>query len=553
MVHRAPARLIALLVLILTAVVVALAPQAAQAAGVGLSPSHGPAGTGVSVSASGWPSSDIGKGASIQFDHAPDGGATFGGCGPPGAQTAGFGPGCTVGSAGITVPSSAAPGAHTVTVCDSPPPTGGQPICASAGFQVDAPTPTPTPTTPPTATPTATLVPTLVPTSTNTPTPTPTPTSAASATPTDTPTPTLTPTPTSTATPTPTATATATVEVNPYSLSALIDGHLDIGWESKLGHTTDQRVIFSLGSGHMYTLTDVLIDPAATAGDSPASDLRTFDIQVSTTGTAPGDFAEVLHAACAQQAALQHFRLTSPVRARYVLFIGRDNYGGDRLAVAELEIYARPVAGASAGSARKATTDRAERAAKKSPVAGVRYIHGGLGVQPPHQRRHAGTVKESLYDKFDLNTLRQQRAALRFGDGTQLDLDQSTDVLIHDPHLTRVKSGQIEQVVAPGTDHRVQTAAAVASAIGTDFIAQQGKRLSTFIVVEGSLLVSNSFGSVIVKTGEAVTVTPGKAPPDPHSVDIKAKHAWAAGLPDPKLPENFALDVNGGGIVSGPA
>jgi mannose-6-phosphate isomerase-like protein (cupin superfamily) len=168
--------------------------------------------------------------------------------------------------------------------------------------------------------------------------------------------------------------------------------------------------------------------------------------------------------------------------------------------------------------------------AKASALAHVRTIQRGLTVQPPKKRAVAGKKKMPLYNQYFLRTKRKQRASLAFKDGTILHMNQQTDAILSD-HITRVKKGEVDEVVSPGTDHRVQTATAVAGAIGTEFdvreipaklkitTAKKGKKRkktekkvrarTVFTVVEGSLLVENRKGSVVVKADQQTTVIKG--------------------------------------------
>ncbi len=316
--------------------------------------------------------------------------------------------------------------------------------------------------------------------------------------------------------------------------------------------------MISLGNGELWKLTDVLIDPAATKGDLPASDMKDFEILVSTTGSDPSDFSSVLSATCAESNGLQDFKL-SGVTAKYVELDGVDNYGGGRLAVDEFEVYGKPVTTARVRAVHAAHTvrvdvPRAHHPAAASNIAQVKAIYHGLKVQPPKKSTVSGKVHMSLFQLYLLQTAHNQRASVQFTDKTTLEMNQLTDAVLSSPHLTMVKSGEIDQLVAPGTDHVVATNAATASAIGTNFLVHKGPNVSTFIVVEGSVLVSNQFGSQVVKTGQEVTVKPGFAPSGPTEVkNINQLTAWTTVLPNPNLPMNVALDANGGVIVSGPS
>jgi hypothetical protein len=344
-----------------------------------------------------------------------------------------------------------------------------------------------------------------------------------------------------------------TYEVFPpqdYTVSAIIDGHTDVGWESAPGQTTNQRVIVSLGSGRSWRLTDILIDPEATAGDTSDSDLRHFRILASTTGTADADFHTVLTGTTQQQTGLQHFPITGDVQARYVELVGIDNYGGRRLAVSEFEVYGRP-SGASLHLRQHVAVRDAPHAGKKPKgLARVRWINKGLTVRAPLHKPVKGKVRQTLYARYALQTLKQQKASFTFIDGSTVHMAQLTRLNLRDPHVTVVTSGQIDERVQPGTNHNVRTATAVASAVGTNFIVRINKRTTIVIVIEGSVSVKNTQGSQIVKTNQESTVAPNEPPSIPRPVNASSESNWTQGIPAAPLSVNVALDTNGGEIVS---
>ena len=195
---------------------------------------------------------------------------------------------------------------------------------------------------------------------------------------------------------------------------------------------------------------------------------------------------------------------------------------------------------------------RAHVAGKAAAIAQVRWIHRGLTVQPPHRRATRAKVKQPLYSAYRLRTGSSQRASIKFRDGTILHLNQRTDALLRSPHLTTIQKGEAEEVVSPGTDHRIQTSIAIAAAIGTEFDVRVTPGRSTFIVVEGAIQVTSPKGSVVVKTNQETSVAPGQAPTPPAPVNAGAATSWTRGIPQPATPpgQNIALDANGGQVVA---
>jgi hypothetical protein len=189
----------------------------------------------------------------------------------------------------------------------------------------------------------------------------------------------------------------------------------------------------------------------------------------------------------------------------------------------------------------------ASRAASR--LAQVAFISGGLFVQPPHQKRMKGKKQMPLFNKYFLQTLVKQRASIRFRDGTTLNMNQRTDAVLSSPHVTYVRKGEVYQSLAPGGSHRVQTATAIAAAIGTRFDVKVVAGGTFFIVVKGVLRVRNSLGQQIVKTNQQSIVVPKQPPGPPQPVDATKATTWSNGIPTPDLGENIALDANGGKVV----
>lgn len=193
---------------------------------------------------------------------------------------------------------------------------------------------------------------------------------------------------------------------------------------------------------------------------------------------------------------------------------------------------------------------------KASTLAKVLFIYHGLSVQPPHKKRQQGKKNMKLYNQYFLQTQKAQKASIRFNDGTTLHMNQRTDALLRNPHVTYVQKGQVDEILAPGTSHRVATAAAVAAAIGTNFVVQvipQGKGkppASRFIVVHGAVQVSNPQGTQVVKTNQASVVLQNQAPQPAQPYPAQKAANWTGSLPPTKVGENVALDANGGQVVA---
>jgi ferric-dicitrate binding protein FerR (iron transport regulator) len=178
----------------------------------------------------------------------------------------------------------------------------------------------------------------------------------------------------------------------------------------------------------------------------------------------------------------------------------------------------------------------------------VRYIKHGLSVSRAGKPK-PGRIKMPLYGRDALSTKKNQGASLTFSDKTVLHLNQLTDAVLVTANSTVVKKGEVDQIVMPGTNHSILTAAAVASAIGTNWDERVKGKTTTISVKEGVVLVNTPKGSLVLKAGQQTTVTVGQAPTAPTTVDPNSVGAWATGYPKANLPINLALDTNGGKIV----
>jgi hypothetical protein len=208
---------------------------------------------------------------------------------------------------------------------------------------------------------------------------------------------------------------------------------------------------------------------------------------------------------------------------------------------------------------------------KAKSLATVRYIKKGLTVTPPHKKAGKGKVHQSLFNLYFLGTGSSEEASLGFNDGTVLHMNQRTNAQLYSSSVTKVNNGEVDEVLAPGSKHSVQTATAVASGIGTEWSVKvkhkkhkkkKGKKTiisisttTTIVVVEGAVLVKGTTGSkqsVVVKTDETTTITNNGTPSAPLPTNAIQDTSWVNALPPPPQPlgENISLDSNGGVVDS---
>jgi sugar lactone lactonase YvrE len=161
-------------------------------------------------------------------------------------------------------------------------------------------------------------------------------------------------------------------------------------------------------------------------------------------------------------------------------------------------------------------------------IAAVRSIIRGLGLLPPQTAERRGRVHDPLFRRYGFHTRLQQRASIAFHDGTVLYVNQGTEAVLTDPHVTVVRKGEVNLADEPGSRHVVRTANAIATAIGTNFDIRAAGSNSTITVVSGAVKVASHGGDVTVHANQQTTVTGHAAPTPPKAVDAAAVIGWTA-------------------------
>ena len=136
---------------------------------------------------------------------------------------------------------------------------------------------------------------------------------------TDTPQPLIVDTEIPSATPTPSPkvpTATPTITPAPNygngDASALIDGHLDIGWLTSRIHGGFATIGFQ--GNALESVTGFVVDCAATGSVPATADLKHFEVLFSSTSADPGAFVSGTTETCAQQTACSNSCCRPPCR-----------------------------------------------------------------------------------------------------------------------------------------------------------------------------------------------------------------------------------------------
>lgn len=166
----------------------------------------------------------------------------------------------------------------------------------------------------------------------------------------------------------------------------------------------------------------------------------------------------------------------------------------------------------------------------RGALGDVKVIIRGLGVKPPARPLREGKVRDPLYDAYFLRTRAREKARLQFGDGTILNVNQNTDATLRDPHHVMIAQGEIDQVDKKGSVHLIQTNAAIATALGTNYDVKIYRGKIYITVVSGLVVVSNSTGKVSVRRNQQTIVVLHRRPSRPRHVNAQAVIAWVRGL-----------------------
>ncbi|MGH2388564.1 MAG: FecR domain-containing protein [Chloroflexota bacterium] len=174
------------------------------------------------------------------------------------------------------------------------------------------------------------------------------------------------------------------------------------------------------------------------------------------------------------------------------------------------------------------------------PPAAVTAIKKGMSVLAPHGKPVPGKVGTDLFEQYHGMTGKGQYASLGLRDGTLIDLNANTDVVIHDPlHVALSKGELFLEVVHGAVSHQVQVGTTVAATKGTrlDVKVNAKNKAAVVTVVEGQVLVSNrkvsgTAGSVLVGAGQQSTVVGSKPPSPPKPVNLNKLLSWVQNLPN---------------------
>jgi hypothetical protein len=169
------------------------------------------------------------------------------------------------------------------------------------------------------------------------------------------------------------------------------------------------------------------------------------------------------------------------------------------------------------------------------PPATIVAFKRGVSVQAPQTSPRPGRVGTDLLDQYHALTARNQLASLGLRDGTLVDLNANTNVLIRDPLHAVLSAGELFlEVVHGAVSHQVQVGTVVAATKGTrlDVRVDAKTKLVTVTVVEGRVAVSNRGVTVQVGAGQQTSVPPSRVPSPPQPANLNKVVGWVNGLPN---------------------
>ncbi len=169
------------------------------------------------------------------------------------------------------------------------------------------------------------------------------------------------------------------------------------------------------------------------------------------------------------------------------------------------------------------------------PPATIVAFKRGITVLAPKAKPAAGKVGDGLLAQYQAVTKANQFASLGLRDGTVVDLNASTDVVVHDPLHTTLSKGEVFLEVVHGAgSHQVQVGTAVAATKGTrlDVRYNAKTKAAVVIVVEGKVQVSNHGKSVLVGAGAQTTIPNNRPPSPPAPADLSAQLGWLKSVPN---------------------
>jgi RHS repeat-associated protein len=140
----------------------------------------------------------------------------------------------------------------------------------------------------------------------------------------------------------------STFDAGQYGPENALDIDTLLPWQTGNGQTTNEWLKLSLPGSDLYTIDHVALMPGSLTCGSSCQDFgaspKDFELQVSTTDANDSSFTTAFAGTLTNANLLQHFSFT-PVQARFVRLLLKNNYGSVRIALNGFFVYTTDHAG----------------------------------------------------------------------------------------------------------------------------------------------------------------------------------------------------------------
>jgi hypothetical protein len=173
------------------------------------------------------------------------------------------------------------------------------------------------------------------------------------------------------------------------------------------------------------------------------------------------------------------------------------------------------------------------------PPAIVSILHASMSLAAPATSVfQSATLHEPIFYGWRVRTTAHQRGALTFSDGSVLDLDHSSEVLIQNAAHIYLTSGQVFlQVVAGGQSHDIVAGSAIAASLGTRYMMSLVGGTPSVTVEVGRVSLQVNGRIISVGPSQRAVVGANGVPGTPRTLNVQPYIMWTDTLGD--LPGTF--------------
>ena len=168
------------------------------------------------------------------------------------------------------------------------------------------------------------------------------------------------------------------------------------------------------------------------------------------------------------------------------------------------------------------------------PPAVVSILHASMSLAAPASSTfQSATLREPVFYGWHVRTTANQRGALTFSDGSVLDLDRSSEVLIQSPTRIYLTGGQVFlQVVAGGQSHDIVAGSATAASLGTRYMVSLVGGTPSVTVEVGRVSLRVNGRTISVGPSQRAVVGANGVPGTPRTTNVQPYIMWTDTLGD---------------------